>query len=116
MNKSYFIYFFWVAVYHATTIIKLIVKSTGIISATSSALPLTTRRTPFATPTMAPVGPLMLSIHPGIGSFKAAVTMEGRTIAVGTSPCSSSNNFSAIAFVKVYVLGHFPNSLYTQKN
>ena len=46
-----------------------------------------------------PVGPLRLSIHPGIGSFSAAVTMEGRIIATGILPCSCWSNFSAKAFV-----------------
>ncbi len=95
-----------VAVYHAAAIIKLIIKST-----TAFESPLNTRRTPLATPAMIPVGPLILSIHPGRGSFKAAVTIEGLTIAVETFPLSSSNSFSAIALVKVYVLGHFPTSL-----
>ena len=30
-----------------------------------------------------PVGPLKLSIHPGIGSCQAATTIEGRTIVSG---------------------------------
>ena len=30
-----------------------------------------------------PVGPLRLSVQPGIGSFMAAVTMVGRTMATG---------------------------------
>ena len=46
-----------------------------------------------------PVGPLRLSIHPGIGSFMAAVTMEGRIIATGILSCSCWSSFSAKAFV-----------------
>ena len=48
---------------------------------------------------MLPVGPLRLSTHPGIGSFKAAVTMVGRTMARGIVPHSSVSKCSASAFV-----------------
>jgi hypothetical protein len=46
-----------------------------------------------------PVGPLMLSIQPGMGSKRAAVTVDGLTMASGMSPCSSRSNCSAMALV-----------------
>lgn len=58
-----------------------------------------------------PVGPLMLSIQPGMGSNRAAVTVDGLTMASGMSPCSSRSNCSAMALVYAYVLGHLPTSL-----
>lgn len=94
--------YLWVrAVYQATLIIKLMTKSTGIISPTTFGLTLATLRTPLAAPYIIPVGPLMLSTHPGMGSFTAPVTMDGRTITNGMSPCSSFNSCSAMPFVKV---------------
>ena len=41
----------------------------------------------------------------GMGSFKAGVTILGRTIQTGKVPHSSSIASSAIAFVNVYVFG-----------
>ena len=61
---------------------------------------------PLADKINLPVGPFKLSIQPGNGSFRAAVTIEGRTIAKGTSPHSFSKIFSANALVKVYVFGY----------
>lgn len=73
------------------------------------------RRKPFPTAAMMPVGPLMLSTHPGIGSRHAAVTIDGRTMATGTSRPSACSNDSATAFVRPYVLVGRVNSAILQR-
>ena len=94
-----YVYLVDVAVYHARAIIKFIVKSTGMMSPTRSGLVRITFRKPLPAPTMTPIGPLMLSVQPGIGSFAALVTIDGLTMTIGRSPFSSFNSCSAIAFV-----------------
>lgn len=85
-----------VAVCQATAIIRLIDKSTGMRSVIRSGLSaLNTRINPFPPPAINPVGPFKLSIQPGKGSLRAAVTMDGRTIASGTVPHSFSKICSA---------------------
>lgn len=98
-------YLLFVAVAQATAMVKLIAKSTGMISPIISPLPFMVLMTPLPTPTIAAVGPFMLSIQPGTGSFSAAKTMEGRTMASGICPFSLSKSCSARALVNVYVLG-----------
>ena len=53
-----------------------------------------------------PVGPLILSIQPGMGSLRLAVTMDGRMMDRGIFPSHSFNKrSSAMNLVKVYVFG-----------
>lgn len=59
------------------------------------------RIVPLPISIMIPVIPLMLSTQPGKGSFQAPVTIEGRTIPIGTLPAISLIKLSAIAFVSV---------------
>ena len=50
---------------------------------------------------ISPVVPFILSTHPGIGSFRAPTTIDGRTIASGMFPHLSLSICSAKALVKV---------------
>lgn len=52
----------------------LTTRSTGTISPMQFESPLLTLSRPHPAPAMTPEGPLMLSIHPGMGSSQAAVT------------------------------------------
>ena len=48
-----------------------------------------------------PVGPFMLSVHPGRGDPHIAPTIDGRMTMTGRVPASSCSCFSASAFVRV---------------
>lgn len=60
----------------AATIIPFIAVSTGMIVDELSGLQYMVLMTPRAPPIIRPVGPFMLSIQPGSGSFHAAVTIR----------------------------------------
>lgn len=58
-----------VAVLHAATIMRLITKSTGIMSAMLFPSQSIVRKNPFPAAAINPVGPFQLSTHPATGSF-----------------------------------------------
>lgn len=114
--------YFCVAVCQATAIIKLMGNSTGMTSATIDVWHQSVLSKPLPAPAIRPeiaeivkfafqtfdsncyrlpVGPFKLSTQPGIGSFMAAVTMVGLTMASGIPPHSSSSKCSASALVYV---------------
>lgn len=87
--------------YEADAIIMLATISTGIISAFDSLLPHMFVKTPLPTAAKIPVGPLILSVHPGSGPCHIAPTIEGRMIMTGISFASVSIVDSAKALVRV---------------
>lgn len=79
----------------------LATMSTGMISAFDSLLPHILVSTPLPTAAKIPVGPLMLSVHPGSGPCHIAPTIEGRMMMTGMSLASASMVDSAKALVSV---------------
>lgn len=81
--------------FQLATIIPLTAISTGRKSPYPDDLQYIVRRTPLPAPIKSPVGPLMLSVHPGRGSFQIGITIEGRRITVGSSSKVSTTKASA---------------------
>ena len=50
----------------------------------------------------------VVSVHPGKGSFRAALTIEGLAISALIFPRYLQRAFSAKCFENVYVFGHLP--------
>lgn len=69
------------------------------------------RKTPLPAPINKPVGPLILSVHPGIGSYRIGITIDGLIITAGISLICSTTSASANDFVNAYVFGIWPRIL-----
>uniref|UniRef100_A0A1A9ZYE6 Uncharacterized protein n=1 Tax=Glossina pallidipes TaxID=7398 RepID=A0A1A9ZYE6_GLOPL len=62
------------------------------------------RRMPFPAAINRPVGPFILSVHPGTGSRQTGITIDGLKIIAGSSPKFSATKDSDNDFVYAYVL------------
>lgn len=79
------------------TMMQSATTSAEIKSAYASLLPYMDRKTPLPPAINKPVGPLVLSDHPGRGSFQIGTTTDGRTMIAGTVSIASATTSSARA-------------------
>lgn len=73
------------------------------------------RITPLPAPINSPVGPFILSVQPGIGSYRIGITIEGRNIIAGNLSICSTTRASDKHLVKAYVFGILPKILEENK-